>query len=141
MGSAYAGKPQRGITMIEVLIAVVVLSIGLLGMAALQTQSVRLNHSAYLRSQATSLAYDMSDRMRVNRNNLGNYAHAMGAAPPAGTTVAATDVSAWLLALDRTLPLGQGSIAINGDTVTITVQWDDSRGTTPPEQFITVTQI
>src|SRR3569623_1233592 len=53
---------QRGFTMLEVLISVVVLSIGLLGIAGLQATGQRNNHSAYLRSQATALAYDMIDR-------------------------------------------------------------------------------
>ena len=53
-------RRQSGFTLIEILVAVVILSVGLLGVASLQVQS------AYLRSQATLLAYDMADRMRVN---------------------------------------------------------------------------
>lgn len=61
--------PRRraaGFTLLEVLIAVLVLAVGLLGMAGLQTQALRYNHSAYLRSQAVQLTYDMADRMRAN---------------------------------------------------------------------------
>lgn len=57
----------RGATLIEVLIAVVVLAIGLLGYAALQSTSLQAGHSAYLRSQATWLAYDIIDQMRSHR--------------------------------------------------------------------------
>jgi type IV pilus assembly protein PilV len=58
---------QSGFTLVEILIALLVLSIGLLGLAGLQTAGLRANHSANLRTQATLLAYDMTDRMRANR--------------------------------------------------------------------------
>jgi type IV pilus assembly protein PilV len=58
---------QTGFTLIEVLIAVLILGIGLLGLAGLQVNSMRNNHQAYLRSQATLLAQEMIDRMRTNR--------------------------------------------------------------------------
>lgn len=57
---------SAGFTLIEILISVVVLAIGLLGMAALQMNGLRNNQSAYFRAQATQLAYDMADRMRTN---------------------------------------------------------------------------
>jgi len=60
---------QSGFTLLEVLVAILVLSIGLLGLAGLMASSIRNNHSAYQRTQATWLAYDMIDRMRVNRAN------------------------------------------------------------------------
>lgn len=60
-------KIERGFTLIEVLVAMVVLSIGLLGLAGLQATSLKSNQSAYHRSQATQLAYEMADRMRANR--------------------------------------------------------------------------
>ena len=57
----------KGFTLLEVMVALVVLSVGLLGLAALQTATVRFNQNAYLRSQATNFAYDLADRMRANR--------------------------------------------------------------------------
>src|SRR5690606_37316619 len=57
-----------GFTLIEVLIALVVMSVGLLGLASLQTNTLAFNRDAYLRSQATALAYDIIDRMRANRD-------------------------------------------------------------------------
>ena len=50
----------------EVLIAMLVLAIGLLGLASLQAQSLRFNHDSYVRSQATILAYEIMDKMRAN---------------------------------------------------------------------------
>ncbi len=57
---------ESGFTLLEVLISLLILSFGLLGLAGLQAHSLRNNHSAYLRSQASLLAYDMSDRIRAN---------------------------------------------------------------------------
>lgn len=141
---------QRGFTLIEIMVAVVVLAIGLLGLAGLQATSLRFNSSAYLRSQATNLAYDIADRMRVNavaaRGGaydgvaLQNTPPACAAAALAGT-VANQDIQAWRNALTCTLPLGTGSIARNGTVFTITVQWDDSRGQQPAQQFTMMTDI
>jgi type IV pilus assembly protein PilV len=57
---------RRGFTLLEVLIALLVFSLGLLGMAGLLIISVKTNHSAYLRTQASFLAQSMADRMRAN---------------------------------------------------------------------------
>jgi type IV pilus modification protein PilV len=58
---------SAGFTLLEVLVAVLVLAIGLLGLARLQMTVMKSNQSAYLRSQASLLAYDISERMRANR--------------------------------------------------------------------------
>ena len=57
---------SQGFSLVEVLVALLVLSIGLLGLAALQTTSLQYNTGSYLRTQATFLAYDIIDRMRAN---------------------------------------------------------------------------
>lgn len=132
-----------GFSLIEVLIAVLVLSIGLLGLASLQSTTVRFNHDAYLRSQATSLAYDMADRMRANRDEAlaGTYDLDTFPAGPAacgtiaGADVAARDLSAWQSALSCALPVGIGRILRTGSTVTIGVSWDETRGEGDPELF------
>jgi type IV pilus assembly protein PilV len=59
-------RRNQGFSLLEVLIAVVIFSIGLMGMAGLLMVSVRTNHSSYLRSQAGFLAQSMADRMRAN---------------------------------------------------------------------------
>lgn len=136
-----------GLTLIEVLIALVVLSIGLLGLAGLQTTSLQSNTSAYHRSQATALAYDMADRMRANRNAALNNQYNDGFQTPApacdpaaagggGTPV--TDLAAWRNALACRLPQGTGAVARpdpNSNEFTITVRWDDSRGVDGPMDF------
>lgn len=60
-------KKPLGFTLLEVMVAMVIFSIGLLGLAGLQAQSVQFSHSAYLRSQATFHAYDILEKMRSNR--------------------------------------------------------------------------
>ena len=63
---------RNGFTLLEVMIALLVFSLGLLGMAGLLAVSVRTNHGAYLRTQATFLAQSMADRMRANKSAFGN---------------------------------------------------------------------
>ena len=65
------GTFEKGFTLLEVLIALLVLSIGLLGLAALQTTGLRSNQMASIRTTATQLAYDITDRMRANDKSTG----------------------------------------------------------------------
>ena len=139
-----------GFTLVEVLVSIVILSIGLLGIAKLMLFSSRSNDSAYLRSQATELAYEILDNMRANRAeaiNGGTYAtakEALAAAPAASciavqctpTQLALFDVYQWKLRLDTAsvpagaLPSGRGAVTtatVNAQTtVTIQVFWDDT---------------
>jgi type IV pilus assembly protein PilV len=140
---------QGGFTLLEVLIALLVLSIGLLGIGKLMMLSARANDSAYMRSQATALAYTMLDAMRANRQAaiVQGYDTAMGVFPgglqPCGTVAAPcnsgqqaqNDLNLWGTSLAAALPLGQGSVATavvptpgsgaNNVTATVTVQWAD----------------
>ena len=137
-----------GFTLIETLVALVVLSIGLLGIASLQLSSLRWNHGASMRSQATLLAYDIVDRMRANQNAANNtfdYDIAIGATRATPATVADNDLMLWKQSLAATLPSGDGSV-VHKDTgttttFTITVRWDDSRGAEDPISFVLETQI
>jgi type IV pilus assembly protein PilV len=140
----------NGFTLLEVLVALLVLSIGLLGIGKLVMLSARANGSAYLRSQATALAYSMFDDMRANRTQALTapyaYAVAIGVnpgvvgcpAPPAGCSSsqqAQNDLANWKSALQNALPNGDGSVQIAAVpnefglatvTATVTVQWNDS---------------
>lgn len=134
----------RGLTLVEILVALLVLSIGLLGLAGLQTLSLRFNTTAYYRTQATALAYGLADRMRANRNAAlaGEYDAAL--VTPAPTcdedptldgSVPQNDIVVWRMALACRLPFGNGSVASNAGVFTFTVQWDDSRGEKKPVTF------
>ncbi len=139
-GRRRAPRLERGFTLLEVLIAVLVLSIGLLGLAGLQTFSLRNNHSAFLRSQAIVLAYDALDRVRGNRDQAASYNTTFNASPSAvncssmcsSAQVAQHDLAAWKGEVGR-LPGGQGQITIGANSkATVEVRWIDDRDTASP---------
>lgn len=133
---------NKGFSLLEVLVTVVILSVALLGLAGLMLSSMRNNHSAYQRSQATWLAYDIIDRARANRNLAlaGSYNIALTAAtpvmtqepdiPPVTFPIQVQDLAQWRGALAQALPGGTGSVAVTpaNRTISVVIQWDDSRG-------------
>jgi len=133
----------QGLTLIEILIALLVVSVGLLGLVTMQTSSVKFSTSAYQRTQATALAYDMVDRMRGNRLAAlnGDYNVAFDdPVPPCGAfsgtgNLRDQDIAAWRNAMACRLPLSTGSVARVNDEFTITIIWDDSQGLEDPLQF------
>jgi type IV pilus assembly protein PilV len=127
----------RGVGMIEVLIAVLVVSIGFLGMAALQAKALSTNNSAMARSMATVNTYSILDSMRADIVNAkaGDYNGTVtaNACPTAGTSLVSTQLAAWCGQLGDALgavATTTGNVACSsvGDC-TITIQYDDSRGT------------
>lgn len=123
-------QTQRGAGLIEVMVTVLILATSLLAMGALQNRSLQFNHGAYLRSQANLMAYDMLDRVRINRDNLADYAHELGENPPGGGGVANEDISDWLDSIAGVLPEGQGGVeCVNATRVcTVNIRWiDDDR--------------
>lgn len=136
-----AARPHRrarGFTLIEVLVALLVLSIGLLGFAGLQAASLRFNHSAYMRTQATNLAYDIADRMRANRQAAlgGDYdiGYTDFPAPDAGSTepIAAQDLDQWSELVEGNLTQGEGEIVVGtgcNNCLTVRLRWLDDRET------------
>ena len=136
-------KSNGGFTLIEVLITMVVLALGLFGMAKLQGTALMQNQNSYYRSQATQLAYDIADRIRANRAEAVKTAAskyitlspssaaektACNASP--GCTpvlMAENDIYQWNLQVVSTLPMGGGFINVSGSVYTITLQWDDNR--------------
>lgn len=139
---------QNGFSIIEVLISVLVISIGLLGMAGLQTTGIQQSHNSYLKTQASMLAYDMADRMRSNLagvaaghyNNIDNGKFDLISSEPdcsdpsacSAEETADIDIYQWTSAdtdgsLANALPSGHGMVSNDGGIFTITVLWDENR--------------
>lgn len=134
---------QWGFTLVEVLVALIVASIGLLGVATLSLQATRYNVDAKLRGQATYLAGDMADRIRANpAGALTNYdfpaavagvnSNCDTAAPPCTAAErAAQDVWEWNTLVTQLLPGADWSIEAGlpgADDIQITVRWDEILG-------------
>lgn len=145
---------MKGFTLLEVMIALVIFSVGLIGLAGLQSTAVEDNSRSYYRVQANFLAYDILDRMRANRDLAlsGNYIIGLG--QPSATscnglttcspaTMADADRYEWKQALVNNLPSGEGTVQRPGTNLTdpfvITVQWDDDRDSTTLPASITIT--
>ena len=145
---------QSGFTLIEVMVSVLVLSIGLVGVAALQGVSLKNTQSAFMRSQATALAYDLADRMRSNvlSARLGLYdpdtaATVAGCKSTTGCTaqdMAKHDLAEWNAAIATYLPMGQGFVCVDstpddgasatspacdgsGTQIAVKIWWDEDR--------------
>jgi len=110
---ALAADRTHGFTLIEVLVTLLVLSIGLLGLASLQTQGLRGTHEALLRTQATTLAVDMMERLQADK--LGVH-----------------DLRDWKIQLAQRLPEGDGNVTKDAALVTVQVSWNE-RGA--PQRF------
>ena len=128
----------RGITLIEVLVTLVVSSLGLLGVAILQGKSLQAGHDAQMYSQAAALAYDIAERMRTNDVAVaaGNYNIAMGTAAGnadcygnncnSAAALAAGDLYDWKERFVKTLlPDASASLSYNAGTkiTTIIIRW------------------
>ena len=124
---------QRGVGLVEVLVAVTVLAIGMLGIAAMQATALRNRQSAVERSEAVVHSYAILERMRANHavaSNGGYDLAAMTCNPPTASDLATSDLRQWIESLHAGLgPAACGQIVDCGsDDCVIIVQWDDSRG-------------
>ena len=138
---------QSGFSLIEILVTVLILAIGLLGIAGLQASSMSNNHNAQLRSIATLQAYDLADRMRANRGAItydasGNVTASQYDGPVSAqsdctttacsvTAIANNDFWEWNQANAALLPAGAGTVALVGVTNhhRITVTWNERERT------------
>lgn len=148
-------QAQRGFTIVEAMVALVVLSVGMIGVAALHGQGLGASRSAQFRSIAVNLSADMADRIRTNR--LGGAAYAGAPAnnncDPAGggavdctpAQMAAHDLFLWNQQVVASLPNGQWNIVFNAGTIpptyTVTVLWDEVGAPVNPVQHQVVLQL
>lgn len=167
VNSPHSRRRQQGFTLLEVLVAIVILAVGLMGLGALQLTSLRYNKVAYLRTQATNLAYDLVDRMRANRSDAtAGDAYETGFAkspltcdtkPSFKGTSAAVDLAEWKNQVACTLPQGNARViqcldsnsnngsngnylcADNSNSVfLITIQWLETHGKQQVQQQFSV---
>jgi len=137
---------NHGFTLLEVMIALVIFSFGLLALAALMAKGLQYNTSALHRSYASSQAYDMADRMRANRLGIdaGNYDSVSGAGTDPGcitsgctpAQMAQYDGWAWNSVNAAVLPRGSGTVLMSGSTYSITLTWDDDRDGAADDSFV-----
>lgn len=126
-----ARQQQAGVGLIEVMVAVLIMGIGLLGIAAMQATALRNSQSSLESSQAVIQTYAILDAMRANRTEALANAYAITktcSKPGTGGTLATYDLASWIESLQTTLGAGScGAIACDNGDCTVTVTWDDSR--------------
>lgn len=149
--AASPGSRSRGFTLIEILVTLFILAVGLLGLAGLMVDGMRNNQGAYLRTQASILAYDMADRMRANREEAEDGGEYDGfSTDGASTTIpacastasgctpeqqAGVDKVQWTRQIQGAgsgmtlLPGGVGTISHDdtNDVFTIRISWDEAK--------------
>lgn len=136
----------QGFSLVESLVALVVLSIGLLGIAALHVEGLRSGRSALTRTTAVTLAADMADRIRANRLGRLDYETVVAATDtnaackPGGAGCTASqlalhDKAMWIGSIQRALPGGTGTVDYDDTnlpaTYTISITWSEVGATTP----------
>ena len=126
--------------MLEILVALFILSVGLLGLASLQIASIKNINNAQFHSLATEYAYDMAERMRSNRAAVisGDYDNVVSTVTDPGCTVCSTsgmaqfDAYQWNQKIQSDvktggLPEGVGTVNKNGDVFNITIAWKEQQ--------------
>lgn len=131
-------KSFSGFALIEMMVGLFILGVGLLGMASLQNQAVRMSNTAHLYSQATHLANSVMERMRANGRALTDYALGYSDVKAysldcthsscSESQMALWDLVAWQADLAALLPQGAGEIVVDGNNIIISVRFDDDMG-------------
>ncbi|MGR4043290.1 type IV pilus modification protein PilV [Pseudomonas sp. 910_21] len=122
---------QDGMTLIEVLVALLILAVGLLGAAAVQIKALQYTDSSRMSTQASFIAYDMLDRIRANA--LADYGVVT---PTVGSPGNVRDQDLHDFTGNVANfggPSAKGSIGVNHQVYTIRITWDDSRAEGHPE--------
>ncbi len=139
---------EAGFSMIEVLIALVVLALGLLGFALLQTMNLRYTQGANQRTQATNLAYDLIDQMRANNLAAAQYEAATflpnteqgtNCSRPVGTTSITQNVTRWRCQVAQSLgPQSSATVTYANREVTVVLTWAERLDVPDPSTTFTV---
>lgn len=133
-------KRQSGFTLIEAMVALVVLAVGMLGIAGLYVTTLRSGGSAIYRMQAVNLAADLADRIRANRTanvayagaGVDNNCYGAAAVDCLPAAMAANDLFVWRAQVAATLPGGAAVVLVPAGvapfTYTIQILWTESGG-------------
>lgn len=143
-GAPHAAGRQRGVSLVEVMVSVLVVSTGLLGAAAMQASALRNNQGSYERTQSAILTQGMLDAMRANMAGVAansyNSADWVCTAPAAGS-LAGSDIARWIGTVKSQINADAcGHIACAAGVCTVRVRWDDSRATGGATQQIVTTR-
>ena len=133
LAPAPRARQSRGVSLVEVLVSVLLVTLGLLGAAALQTTALRNNQGSYERTQVSILSQSIFDAMRANREGVTAGGYNSGGwvcAAPAAGGLAASDTARWINTLQGQIHAGAcGMIDCAAGVCTVSVRWDDSRTT------------
>jgi type IV pilus assembly protein PilV len=137
-----------GFSLVEVLIALIVMSVGMLGIAGLYVHSMQAGRTSLFRHHAVTLAGDVADRIRANPLAGAGYAGAgvdnacvAGGVDCTAAEMAANDIFLWLEQADETLPDGVVNVVYNNalvpSTYQVTVTWSEAGYAVDPTYVIT----
>jgi type IV pilus assembly protein PilV len=132
-----SARIQSGFSLIEAMVSLVVVSVGMIGIASLYGQGLRASSTALFRTQAVNLVSDMGDRIRMNREGgaayggaaANNSCTAAGGATCTPAQMAAHDLFEWTARVGQVLPTGVGTVVVIGTTPAtyrIGVAWDEA---------------
>lgn len=146
--SSACARAQLGVSMIELLVAMVIFAFGTLGLVGLQTRTLAFGQSSLYRSQATALTDDVLDRLRTDRANAKagswNTDFANASSSITGSLLYQTELKDWKQQAEALLPAGKAKIDVEVGTniVTIWIQWDESRmGGESTQTFKTISRL
>lgn len=139
---------ERGISLVESLVALVVMSVGMLGIASLYITSLQTGRSALIRSQAVTLVNDMAERIRANALGRGAYKLSDYASGPQDAcsgasnctpqALASSDLARWLASFQRVLPTSAvgnvqfvGGVGAQPDQYQVSVSWTEAGEVAP----------
>lgn len=150
LGNKMIIKNKNGYTLFEVMIAVLIVSLGMIALGGIMINSLRYSKESANRFVATQQLYEMADRMRANHKAVvaGNYDEAKGipsasSCRTAGCSIsnmAKFDINEWNTKNSRVLPKGEGTVTKNGDSFLITVSWQETEkgNATPVKKDLTM---
>lgn len=136
-----AARLVRGISLLEILVSLAVVSLGLLGIGALQVTGLKSNRDAFFYSQAALLANDLAERVRANPSAAASYVMAMASSHSAtkdcetnrcsAAEMAHFDLNKWTAALVSQLGSAAGAVQLTAGTpnrLQVTLRWQGMTG-------------